>query len=79
MPGALSEIATDLSSNGWHTLGISIPDLDFSDPVAVSEIDKWYAEQETKNMGSVLERILAAEPDLMSNGSKYILLAQALW
>ena len=76
MPGALSELAIQLSSSGWHTLGISIPDLDFSDPVAAPDVDKWYVDQETKNMGSVLERIMAAEADLTANGAKYVLLAQ---
>ncbi len=31
-PGILPKLAADLSTKGWHTLGISLPEFDFSGP-----------------------------------------------
>ncbi|MCP3674537.1 MAG: DUF3530 family protein [Gammaproteobacteria bacterium] len=45
-------------------------------PQVIPDAKKWYADQETKNMAKLLERILAAEDELLAKGDKYVLLAQ---
>jgi len=81
-PGILTQLIDELSSKGWHTLGISLPAFDFSAPSPVEsqpvlpESNKWYADQETKNMAKLLERIMAAEGELLAKGGKYVILAQ---
>jgi len=114
--GALPQLASGLSSSGWHSLAITLPEMDFSGPspsfpdekqdtepatdenteepadaaTENSESDntevklqpelpdakKWYADQQTKNMEKILERVLAAEAELLVNGGKYVLIAQ---
>ncbi len=97
--GILTQLIDELSSKGWHTLGISLPAFDFSAPSpsfpkvkitaevleeqapiesqpVLPDATKWYADQETKNMAKLLERVLAAEAELLAKGGKYVLLAQ---
>jgi len=109
-PGILPKVASELSKKGWHTLGISLPELAFSGPAPkhpksqtsadettkpkaeantetsksasdaskLPDRAKWYADQQTSNMQKLLERILAAETELLSKGGKYVLLAQGV-
>ena len=97
--GILTQLIDELSSKGWHTLGISLPIFDFSAPSpsfpkakttteaseeqtpieslpVLPDAKKWYADQETKNMAKLLERVMAAETELLAKGGKYVILAQ---
>ena len=79
--GLLPELASELSSHGWHSLAITLPELDFSGPVAAPDKEMpsakdWYAKQQTSNMEKLLVRLLAAEAELQANKGQYVLLVQ---
>jgi len=43
---------------------------------AMPDPEKWYADQQTKNMEKLLLRLLAAEAEILKQNPKYVLLAQ---
>lgn len=112
-PALLPQLALTLSTAGWNSLAISLPEMDFSAPkpafpeaasvpvkepadsgteessetpvsqpatalIAIPEPEKWYSEQQTLNMEKLLERMMAAEAELLASGKQYILMAQGI-